>query len=484
MRGASIGLRVAPASRKSLAMTAANLPFASIIDLAHAYRRRALSPVDVTRATLERIAALNPRYKAYVAVAGDAALHAARAAEAGIAMGQLRGPLAGVPIALKDLCLTEGLPTRGGSALPGGAAPDRDATVVARLRAAGAVVLGKLAMTEGAYIAHHPSVSPPVNPWNEGHMTGLSSSGPAVALAAGMAYGALGSDTGGSIRFPCAATGVSGIKPTYGRVSLSGILLLAQSLDHVGPMARSLADCAAMLAVIAGPDPADPLTLPGVVPDYAVRLERGLRGCRIGLDERYVTAHTDPDVANAVFAAADTFVSRGARILPVSLPSPSGFLAHFTDLVAVEAAIAHEATFPAQAEHYGPELAGLLRRGQALLATDMARLQAPAREWTARVRALFEDVDLLICPSWPNPAPPLQRREGAAVLDDHGEMLKFTAPWNFSGHPCVCFPGGFNRQGLPLGVQIIARHGEEELAIRAGHAFQQNTDWHQRHPKL
>ena len=465
-------------------MTGADLPFANIIDLAHAFRRRSLSPVDVTRAMLDRIAALNPRLKPYVAVAEEGAIAAAQAAEAGIARGQLRGPLAGVPIALKDLCLTEGLPTRGGSALPVKAAADRDATVVARLRAAGAVVLGKLAMTEGAYIAHHPSVPPPVNPWSDSHMTGLSSSGPAVALAAGMAYGALGSDTGGSIRFPCAATGVSGIKPTYGRVSLSGILLLAQSLDHVGPMARSLADCAALLAVIAGPDPADPLTLPGVVPDYAVRLERGLRGCRIGLDESYVTGHTDPDVANAVFAAADTFVSRGARILPVSVPSPTGFLARFTDLVAVEAAVAHEATFPALAEHYGAEFAGLLRRGQALRATDMARLQAPAREWTSRVRALFEDIDLLICPSWPSPAPPLQAREGASLLEDHGEMLKFTAPWNFSGHPAVCFPGGFNRQGLPLGVQIIARHGEEELALRAGHAFQQSTDWHQRHPKL
>jgi len=465
-------------------MTGADLPFATIADLAQAYRRRALSPAEVTQAMLDRIAALNPRLKAYVSVAAERAVAAARAAERGIATGLLRSPLAGVPIALKDLCLTEGLPTRGGAALPAGTTSDRDATVVARLRAAGAVVLGKLAMTEGAYIAHHPSVPPPVNPWSDQHMTGLSSSGPAVATAAGMAYGAIGSDTGGSIRFPCAATGVSGIKPTYGRVSLSGILLLAQSLDHVGPMARSLADCAALLSVIAGPDPADPLTLPGVVPDYAVRLERGLRGCCVGLDESYVAAGTDPDVASAVFAAADTFVSRGARILPVAVPSPAAFLARFTDLVAVEAAIAHAATFPALAEHYGAEFAGLLRRGQVLLATDMARLQAPAREWTARIRALFEDIDLLICPSWPNPAPLLVQREGAAVLDDDGAMLRFTAPWNFSGHPCICFPGGFNRQGLPLGVQIIGRHGEEELALRAGHAFQQSTDWHRRRPRL
>lgn len=464
-------------------MDATELPFAGILDLAQAYRRRALSPVEVTAATLARIAALNPRFKAYVAVAGDAALAEARAAESGIQRGMLRSPLAGVPVALKDLCLTDGLPTHGGSALP--AAPaDRDATVVARLRAAGAVIIGKAAMTEGAYIAHHSSVPPPVNPWSEAHMTGLSSSGPAVALAAGLAYGALGSDTGGSIRFPCAATGVSGVKPTYGRVSLSGILLLAQSLDHVGPMARSLADCAALLAAIAGPDPADPLTLADVVPDYATRLERGLRGCRIGLDERYVAAQTDPDVANAVFAAADTFVSRGARILPVTVPSPAAFLARFTDLVAVEAALAHDATFPSMADRYGPEFAALLRRGHALAATDLARLQAPAREWTARMRTLFEDIDLLLCPSWPNPAPPLQRAEGAAVLDDDGAMLRFTAPWNFSGHPCICFPGGFNRQGLPLGVQIVGRHGEEELALRAGHAFQQSTDWHRRHPRV
>ena len=239
-------------------MTADELSYLDLVEVGDLIKARELSSVEVTHAALDRIARLNPRLKCYATLTPDLALAQAREADSEIARGILRGPLHGVPIAVKDLCHTRGIPTAAGMTIHKDYRPDRDAGVVTRLREAGSVLLGKLQLTEGAFGAHHPGIDPPVNPWSAAHWTGVSSSGSGVATAAGLCYGSLGSDTGGSIRFPSTMNGVTGLKPTWGRVSRAGVFALAESMDHIGPMTRSAADAAAMLGTIAGADADDP----------------------------------------------------------------------------------------------------------------------------------------------------------------------------------------------------------------------------------
>ena len=257
--------------------TTPGLHYLQLTELSELLRSRTVSPVEVTRAQLDRIAALDGKLASYVMVMADQALAAAERAGREIAAGQHRGVLHGVPVAIKDLFWTKDAPAAAGMAVYRDFRPGQDATAVARLRDAGAIILGKLQMTEGAYSDHHPSITPPVNPWDAGYWTGISSSGPAVATAAGLCYGSLASDTGGSIRWPCAATGLTGIKPTWGRVSRHGTFALAPSMDHAGPIARSAADATALLTVLSGPDPADPTSLPGPAPDLNTGGIRPLR---------------------------------------------------------------------------------------------------------------------------------------------------------------------------------------------------------------
>ncbi|MCW5582127.1 MAG: Asp-tRNA(Asn)/Glu-tRNA(Gln) amidotransferase GatCAB subunit A, partial [Luteimonas sp.] len=333
-------------------------------DLVEAGRRiqaREVSSVEVTGAMLNRIEALQPRLKAYATVTADLARDQAALADAEIARGAIRGPLHGVPVAVKDLCFTKGIPTAAGMAIYRDFRPTYDATVVTRLRNAGAVLLGKLQMTEGAFSAHHPSVDPPVNPWSAAHWTGVSSSGSGVATAAGLCFGSLGTDTGGSIRFPSTMNNVTGLKPTWGRVSRHGVFALAESLDHVGPMCRSAADAAAMLGAMAGADPDDPTAVPDPVPDYLATINDGVRGLRIGIDRALNAAGADADLVAAVEEGARVLGDVGAEIRDVTFPSPDDIVPDWIPLCAIEAALAHEATFPSRETDYGPALAGLLR---------------------------------------------------------------------------------------------------------------------------
>ena len=461
----------------------AGLEFETILGLSRAYEAGETSPTEVTRASLERIERLDPVLHAFTVVDSEGALTAARSAERAFADGKARGPLEGVPIALKDLYFTRSMPTTAGMALLADWTPDHDATVVERLAGAGAVLLGKLTMTEGAFVTHHPKVPVPLNPWDRARSTGLSSSGPAAALAAGLCYGALGSDTGGSIRFPSAACGLVGLKPTYGRVSRYGVFPLAASLDHVGPMTRGVGDAAAMLSVIAGLDPRDPTTRPESVPDYLALLSDGVTGLSIGLDEAYCREHADPAVADAVLASVEVFEALGARIRKVHLPAMSDLLRGFISLVAVEAAVAHEPYYPERAEDYGDGLRRLLMDGHEVGAVDYARVQAAGRTLSARLAEVLSGVDALLCPSWPEPAPPITADDSTDdILDESGNMLKFTAPYNVSGHPTLSLPCGFTDGGLPLSLQLVGRHLSEDVLLRLGHAYEQATDWHTRHP--
>lgn len=459
--------------------------FSSLVSVAERIRRGEVTSVHVTQTILERIARLDPIYRSYTTVLAERALARAEAADAEIARGLWRGPLHGLPIAVKDLCNTVFAPTGGGTALFRGWTPDHNATVVDRLEQAGAVILGKLAMTEGAYTSHHPQNPGPLNPWNLDHWVGSSSTGSGAATAAGLCYGALGSDTGGSIRFPSATCGLTGIKPTWGRVSRYGVFALAASLDHVGPMARSAADCAAMLSVIAGSDVNDPTALLGPVPNYLAGIGDSLRGLTIGIDRRFTSDEIDGQVVAAVTEAEKVLASLGARIVEIAMPPTADLVRGWIPFCSVETALAHRETYPRHKDAYGPDLAGLIEQGRAVTGLELGRIYHERLTFSGALEALFETVDLLLVPTMPVPIPSLARMgeygKDPAVLE---RILRFTAPFNFSGSPTITLPSGIDEAGLPLSLQLVGRHEAEGLLCRAGHAFQSVTDWHTRHPSL
>lgn len=466
-------------------MGARGIHYLNLTGIAEAIRTGALSPVDVVQDQLDRIARLEPRLHAYAALMAGSALAEARRAESEIRGGLYRGPLHGVPVAVKDLCFTKDAPTASGTTIYRDWTPPYDATVVERLRQAGAVILGKLQLTEGATGHHHPAIVAPVNPWGAGYWTGVSSSGSGVATAAGLCFASLGSDTAGSIRFPSSCCGLTGIKPTWGRVSRHGVFPLADSLDHVGPMARSAADAAAVLGVIAGADPADPTARLEPVPDYLGDIAGGVRGLRIGIDWSYAGEGADEAVIAMLRHVAGVFSGLGARVSEISFPSPAGVLGSVLVLMTVEAAVAHEATFPARADEYSPGLAALLEIGRSVSAMDLFRAQKERWAFSGRLAERFRDVDLILVPAL-SMAVPTGEAASAAMADPEKlpALLRFTAPFDASGSPAITLPGGFDAKGLPIGFQLVGRHLSEGLLCRAAHAFQQRTDWHTRHPVL
>lgn len=460
------------------------LHYASLDDVARQLKARQLSSVDLTRALLDRIARIDPRLKSFATLTPERALADAAARDAETAAGRSRGALHGVPIAVKDLCSTEGVPTAAGMMIHRNNIPTEDATVVARLKAQGAVILGKLQMTEGAFGAHHPSIAAPINPWNEAYWTGVSSSGSGVATAAGLCYASLGSDTGGSIRFPSTMNGLSGLKPTWGRVSRAGVFPLADSLDHIGPMCRSALDCAIMLGVIAGADERDPTAAPLPVPDYTSAIDNGVAGKRIGRPTNL--KDLDEDGRRALEGAVKVLAKAGATIVDIALPA--GFNEASRDwvpLCAVECAIAHEATYPSRAKEYGSVLAGLIDAGRRLLGTELAHLQVRRAAVTGALNKLLASIDLLLMPVMPQAVWSLQGMAAAGRdADTVAARLRFTAPFDMSGHPTLTLPGGMTRDGMPVGFQIVASAFAEAAILAAGHAYQQATEWHLRRPPL
>lgn len=458
--------------------------YATLTEAADAIRMRTISPVELTRALLERIARLEPSLHSYATVTQDLALDQARRAETEIAGGLYRGPLHGIPIALKDICNTAGVVTAAGMPLHAHHVPEFDATVVKRLADAGAVLLGKLQLTEGAFVNHHPKITPPRNPWNADYYAGASSSGSGVATAAGLCFGSLGSDTGGSIRFPSSANGVTGLKPTWGRVSRHGVFALADSLDHIGPMARSAADAGALLGAIAGYDPNDPTTLTAVVPDYLAGLDVGVRGLRIGIDAAYNETGCDPEIVATVHAVRKVLEEVGATIIEVKLPAPDKVMAAWGSYCAVETAIAHEPTYPSRVSEYGG-LKNLIEAGRAVSADELMKAHHERLIFTGALSALFANLDLLLIPAQPRADFTLaEEAELFATSEGLANFLRYATPYDMSGHPTITMPGGFTAKGLPLAFQLVGKHLGEALLVRAGHAYQQATDWHRRHPAL
>jgi amidase len=462
-----------------------DLPFLELTALAELIRTREISPVEVAVRQLDRIAALDGELASFAFVTPESAMAEARTAEADIVAGRYRGPLHGVPLAVKDLFWTRGTPTAAGTTIHVNFKPSEDATVVRRLRQAGAVLLGKLQMTEGAYSDHHPQVTPPRNPWNADYWPGISSSGPGAALAAGLCFGALASDTGGSIRWPSAANGLTGLKPTWGRVSRHGVFDLAPSLDHVGPMARSVADVSALLAAVAGADPADPTALHEPPPDYAAAATEAMEGLKIGIDRAWDREDVDPPVRTVLDEAERVLRSLGAELVEVEAPDVAQAVADWVANCAVEAALAHEATFPSRRAEYGPVLASVLDAGRALSGLAYQEVLLRRMAFRGRMQALFNGIDLLLAPAHPF-APLSLKTIGTMGLQPKliARLQAYTAPFNMTGQPTLTLPGGFGAEGLPIAFQLVAAHLGEATLIRAGAAFQRMTDWHRRHPAV
>ncbi|KQV84990.1 amidase [Massilia sp. Root351] len=444
-----------------------------------------LSARTVTEAQLGRIAKLDGQLHAYAQVLADTALAQADAADREIAAGLRRGPLHGVPLAVKDLCWIEGVPTAAGTAVHRHFLPPTDSTVVRRLKEAGAVLLGKTQLTEGAYSDYHPSVTPVVNPWNKDYWAGISSSGSAVAVAAGLCYGAIASDTGGSIRWPSAANGVTGLKPSWGRVSRHGVFELAASLDHVGAIARTAADTGAILAAIAGRDDADPTAAPAPLPAPADAALLGAQGLRIGIDPHWNSEGVEPQTRGALAAAAQTFSALGATLVEVVFPDATRIVHDWVSNCAVEAAVAHEAGYAAHKQLYGPILSQVIDAGRAVPGLDYQKILLRRAAFRGRVEALFSDVDLVLTPV--QPFAPLSLAT-VATLGEQPQLIaalqRYTCPFNMSGHPALTFPAGMAQDGLPIGLQLVAANFGEQTLLRAGIAFQSATGWHRRRPPL
>jgi aspartyl-tRNA(Asn)/glutamyl-tRNA(Gln) amidotransferase subunit A len=469
----------------------ADLAFAGVIDLARMIARKEVSPVEVVRAQLDRIAALDGTLRAYITVCGDAALAAARSAEGTLMAGGGVGPLHGVPIALKDLYDTAGVRTTAGSKILADRVPDADATVVRRLREAGAIVLGKLHMVEFAYgpeglNAHHGA---PRNPWDAAveRMPGGSSSGSGVAVAAGLAPAALGSDTGGSIRIPASLCGITGLKPTYGRVSRAGVLPLAWSMDHVGPMTRTVADAAVLLRVLAGYDPADASTSVLPVPDYLAALSGEVKGLRVGVLRSYFLESATPEVRAAVERASAVLKDAGAVVDDVALPGVAHVAAAAYAVVGSEALAYHAGWLKARPADYDPEVRRRLQLGAFITGAHYVRGQQVRALVRAEVDGALTRHDVLLAPATPLTAPRLDERQttlGDGPSDVRGALIRLTRPFNFSGHPACAVPCGYSTQGLPIGMQIVGRPFDEATVLRVADAYQRLTDWHTRRPVL
>ncbi len=462
-----------------------DLALLPLLTLAPRIADRTLSPVALTQQLLARIANLDRRFHSYVTVLADQALAQAQSAEIEIAGGYYRGPLHGIPIAVKDLCFTPGIPSSCGSQMFQDYTPvDDEATVVTRLRAAGAILLGKLHMTEFALRWHHPYRPIPVNPWGADRWPGVSSSGSGVATATGLCYGAIGTDTGGSIRFPAACNGVVGLKPTYGRVSRAGVFPLAASLDNVGPLTRSVADAAAMLQAMAGYDERDPTSSRRPVPDYVGLLHQGVAGLRIGVDEAYLTQGVQPAVSAAMFEAVGVLRGLGAEIVAVNVPEPDldKVVRAWYVLTAADALVAHQGIYPERAAEYGP-FRELLDDGAKMTAQEYAQAHQLREECAARLQLVFERADILLSPSMPSTAPQMDA-QGNAIMQPGLVRARYTYPFNFSRNPTLSLPCGFDENSLPISLQLIGRHFEEDLLCRAGHAYEGATTWHEAVPTL
>jgi amidase len=463
------------------------LHFESLSRLATDIRDGTISATDVTEHHLDRIARLEPRLHSFALVRDKEAREEAKAADTKRARGEPLGLLHGVPVAVKDLCAMSGTPTRAGGFFSTGFAPDANATVVRRLQEAGAVIIGKAQLTEGAWATHHPDVVDPVNPWVAQRWTGASSSGSGVAVAAGLAAGAIGTDTAGSIRFPSACTGLVGLKPTWGRVSRHGVFPLADTFDHVGPMTRTVADTALMFTAVAGPDPRDPTTLDAPLEDFAQAAEpRKLQRIKIGVDPEYSLAGLDEATTTSMKKALADLKAAGAEFIDVKLPPVDEILNSAFVALFAEAAIAHAATYPKEKKKYSAAYSALLDIGLSSPVTDGARAEIWRREFAGRMRRIFAGLDMIAIPVMA--AIPFTIAEMKAVVGASPLaatiFARYTIPFNLAGLPALTLPMAPAPDGTPLGFQLIGPTLGERSLLSAGAAYEAVSGYVNRHPEL
>ncbi|GEL17982.1 amidase [Pseudonocardia asaccharolytica DSM 44247 = NBRC 16224] len=452
-------------------------------EAAERIRSRELSPVELTDSVLGRIEALDERVGAFAAVMGDRAVGAARAAEQEIAGGRYRGPLHGVCIAVKDLLDTAGVPTTSSSRTRADNVPAANAAVVDHLEAAGAVIVGKTHTHEFAYGVITPTTR---NPWDLDRIPGGSSGGSGAAVAARMCQGAIGTDTGGSVRIPAAVCGTVGLKPTYGRVSRRGTASLSWSLDHIGPLTGSVRDAALMMDVIAGYDRADPATRDVPVPRHGEGLSAGVENLVLGVPRNYFFDRIDPEVEAAVRAAIGRLEDLGAELREVDLPHPELYMPAEFGILVPEASAYHQETLRKLGDLYTEDVRMFLEAGELMLATDYIRAQRVRTLIQQGWRDMFAGIDAVLAPTLPAVA--ARAGELAFTWPDGVEepvincYVRTSAPGNLTGLPALSVPCGFNSEGLPIGLQIIGRPFAEPTVLRIGAAYETATDWSDRHP--
>ena len=457
--------------------------------VAQAIAQKRLSSREATQSCLKRIARCEPRLNAFIAIEADEALKAADAADAALAKGGGRGALHGVPLAHKDMYYEAGKVVTCGSKIRRDFVASTTSTALQRLKDAGTVRLGTLQMAEFAYgpTGHNAHFGAVHNPWRFDHITGGSSSGSGAAVAARLTFAALGSDTGGSVRMPAHFCGVTGLKTTVGRISRAGAMPLSQSLDTVGPLARTAGDCALLLGLMAGADPEDPTAVSGPLPDYMAAVQRPVKGLTIGIPTAFYVDDLDPEVARIIDETVAVLKREGAKIVQVELPDQRQLTAASQLVLAVEAAAFHKRWMIERPQDYGPQVLMRLQNGLAVPAVsylEAMRWRGPA---LAAHLAAVSGVDAVIAPVAPVAAPTIAESDVGNSPDADAviqRLTRFTRPVNYLGLPSLAIPSGFTRDGLPVGMQLIGRPFDEATLLRIGAAFQRATDFHDRVPEL
>jgi aspartyl-tRNA(Asn)/glutamyl-tRNA(Gln) amidotransferase subunit A len=470
-------------------MSATEPALLSLTEVAQAIARKRVSSREVTQSCLARIAHWQPRLNAFMAIEAEEARAAADAADAALAKGNNRGALHGVPLAHKDMYYDAGKVVTCGSKIRRDWVATTTATSLQRLKDAGTVRLGSLQMVEFAYgpTGHNPHYGPVHNPWNVHHITGGSSSGSGSAVAARLTFAALGSDTGGSIRMPAHFCGVTGLKTTVGRISRAGAMPLSQSLDTVGPLARTALDCALLLGLMAGADPNDPTAVGGDVPDYMAATVGSLKGLTVGVPTAFYVDDLDADTARILDETVATLKHEGAQVVQVELPEQRQLTAACQFVLAVEAAAFHKRWMIERPQDYGPQVLMRLQNGLAMPAVsylEAMRWRGPA---LAAHLAAIAGVDAVLAPVAPAAAPTIAESDVGNSPDAEAmiqRLTRFTRPVNYLGLPSLAIPAGFTSTGLPVGMQLIGRPFDEATLLRAGAAFQRATDFHARCPEL
>jgi len=457
----------------------------TIAEAAEKIAAQELSPVELVRSALDRIEAVDGRLNAFVLVTPEQALDTARQAEKEIADGRYRGPLHGIPVGIKDLYDVAGLPTTSSSQVRQDYIATEDSACVSRLGDAGAVMVGKTQTHEFAYGVITPTTR---NPWNIDHVPGGSSGGSGAAVAAGACLMGMGSDTGGSIRVPASLCGVVGLKPTYGRVSRYGVTSLCWSLDHVGPLTRTVRDAALVLNVLAGFDPRDDATARLPVPDYSKGLSEGVAGRTIGVPRNFFFDDLEPAVEVAVRAAVEELESQGAAVREVEIPYADQMLALEYGLVVPEATSYHQSMLRERGERYTDEVRVFLEAGELVLATAYLRVLRIRTLLKRAFQQVFQGIDAIVCPTIPATAARVGQQSfrfpSGAETTVTEAYVRHSAPANLTGLPALTVPCGFDSAGLPIGLQVIGRPYDERTVLGIGHAYEQATDWTSRRPEL